>query len=251
MNIFARELVQLLEEHGKGLGNLYNLHTESHQIFSNKVFRLKHSLEEDITATLNYEDLKVLANWLSIDPEGKEIQRLRAAREAEVIRYRSGKHMSKEAAQEQGELTFQSLLRGKSPPQSTRPKVFISHSHKDDNFTTRFVEDLRAAGVEVWVDTVNMKHGNFITRIDEGLNASEWLVLVLTPEAIASKPVQTEVNAAINRVWRNRMKGFIPFMALPCDDTIPAIWDAFHRYDATSDYKSALAGLLRALGVED
>jgi hypothetical protein len=138
-----------------------------------------------------------------------------------------------------------------SPSQLTKPKVFVSHSHKNDDFTAQFVEDLRRAGVEVWVDMTNMLEGEFITRINEALDASEWLVLVLTPDAIASKPVNTEVNAAISRVWRKRLKGFIPFMAHYCDpETIPAIWDTYHRYDATSDYQNALAGLLRALGME-
>ena len=159
--------------------------------------------------------------------------------------------MNKEAAQEQGELAFRSMFGEKPSPQTAKPRVFVSHSHKNDDFTARFVTDLRAAGVEVWVDMVNMQHGDFITRISEALKVSEWLILVLTPEALASPAVQTEVHAAINRVWRKRMKGFIPFMALSCDtDEIPAMWDTFHRYDATSDYKSALAGLLRALGVE-
>ncbi|HLW03891.1 MAG TPA: toll/interleukin-1 receptor domain-containing protein [Ktedonobacterales bacterium] len=136
-------------------------------------------------------------------------------------------------------------------PQRARPRVFVSHSHKNDEFTARFVADLRDAGVEVWVDMVNMQHGDFMTRISEALSTCEWLVLVLTPEALASPAVQHEVNAAINRYWHKRMKGIIPLMAQPCNpEEIPAMWDNFHRYDATSDYTSALAGLLRALGIE-
>jgi hypothetical protein len=126
--------------------------------------------------------------------------------------------------------------------------VFVSHSHKNDEFTAQLVADLLAAGVEVWVDMVDMQHGDFITRINEALSACEWLVLVLTPDAIAPPTVQHEVSAAINRVWHKRTKGFIPFLAHPCNpEIIPPMWDTFHRYDATSDYKTALTGLLRAL----
>ena len=35
---------------------------------------------------------------------------------------------------------------------SSAPRVFVSHSHHDDTFTTRLVADLRAAGADVWVD---------------------------------------------------------------------------------------------------
>jgi hypothetical protein len=52
MNIFARELVQLLKEHGKELSNLFGRHTETHQIFPHKVTRLKQSLEDSIDTPL-------------------------------------------------------------------------------------------------------------------------------------------------------------------------------------------------------
>lgn len=135
--------------------------------------------------------------------------------------------------------------------QRARPKVFVSHSHKNDDFTVRLVADLRTAGVEVWVDMVDMQHGDFMMRINEALSASEWLVLVLTPDALISPAVQTEVNAAVNMVWSKELKGVIPFMALPCEaKSIPPMWKNLHRYDATANHEQALAGLLRALGLE-
>jgi hypothetical protein len=42
-----------------------------------------------------------------------------------------------------------------------QPKIFVSHSHKDDAFTSRLVADLRARRAEVWVGDVAIQHGNF------------------------------------------------------------------------------------------
>lgn len=131
-----------------------------------------------------------------------------------------------------------------------QPKVFVSHSHKDDDFTQRLVNDLHRAGAEVWVDTSGITRGNFMQRIDEALQQCHWMVVVLTPNAIASSYVQEEVYTALHRVHQGYMSDVIPVLAAPCmPGTIPPQWDTRHRYDATQDYDSALEGLLRAVGL--
>lgn len=132
----------------------------------------------------------------------------------------------------------------------TQPRIFVSHSHKDEDFTQRLVDDLHEAGAEVWVDVAGITHGNFMQRIDEALEHCDWLVLVLTPNALASQYVKDEVYAALHRVKQGYMRDVIPMLAAPCaPGTIPAQWDLLHRYDATQDYAAALAGVLRAVGL--
>lgn len=87
MNIFARELVLILDGHGKQLSNLYGLRLpdpyrpgQTIQIAPNKVTRLIRSLTEDITATLNAEELDALKGWAGLSDE--EMRRLRAAAKA-------------------------------------------------------------------------------------------------------------------------------------------------------------------------
>jgi hypothetical protein len=89
-----------------------------------------------------------------------------------------------------------------------------------------------------------------VKRIDEGLKDREWLVLVMTPAALASPWVQLEVDAAHALVIMKRMRGMIPVMAKPCqlEDT-PPTWATLHRYDATRDYRRALTSLSRTLGL--
>ena len=70
------------------------------------------------------------------------------------------------------------------------PRIFVSHSHRDDAITMRLVEDTRRAGAHVWVDMTGMDPGNLMQRISQTLDTHEWMVLVLTPAAIASQYVQ-------------------------------------------------------------
>jgi hypothetical protein len=98
MNIFACEVANLLAAHGKVLGSLYTLHSTTYQLPPNKVTRLKRSLEEDITATLNAEELELVGEWLELDPEGEEIRRLRAALVAESVRHLLGGRMNRDQA---------------------------------------------------------------------------------------------------------------------------------------------------------
>jgi tetratricopeptide (TPR) repeat protein len=129
-------------------------------------------------------------------------------------------------------------------------RIFVSHSHKDDRFTKRLVTDLTRAGADVWVDKVGIDHGNFMQVIDQALSQCEWLALVLTPNAIASEHVKTEVFAALNRVHNGYMRGVIPILAAPCQPgSIPPMWDALQRYDATRRLRPALAELLPRVGL--
>ena len=130
------------------------------------------------------------------------------------------------------------------------PRVFVSHSHRDDAFTERLVRDLRAAGADVWVDLSNIHYNDFLESINDALAQCEWLVLVQTPHALRSPAVRTEVNAALTLVWQKRIRAVIPVIAERCESKeVPPTWSTLHYYDATREYHEALAGLLNALGL--
>lgn len=135
-------------------------------------------------------------------------------------------------------------------PSHTNPSIFVSYSHKDSDFTQRLVNDLHSAGADVWVDVEGISHGNFMQRIDDALERCQWMVLVLTPNAIASQNVKNEVYAALNRVSQGYMRDVIPMLAAACEPKIvPPQWATLHHYDATKDYSAALRGLLIAIGL--
>lgn len=131
-------------------------------------------------------------------------------------------------------------------------RVFVSHHHspEEDSFTARLVADLEAAGADVWVDTGQISSGNFVQMISEGMEGRQWLVLVMTPQSVASRWVRNEVNTALSEHTAGRMLGVIPIVMTPTpEQNIPMLWRPLHRYDATRAYEPAQHGLVRALGL--
>lgn len=131
-------------------------------------------------------------------------------------------------------------------------RVFVSHHHssEEDRFTARLVADLKAAGADIWVDDQNITSNNFVQKISEGLEGRQWLVLVMTPQSVASPWVRNEVSAALSELAAGRMLGVIPILMTPTpEQDIPILWRSLHRYDATHTYEPARDGLLRALGL--
>ena len=129
-------------------------------------------------------------------------------------------------------------------------KVFVSHSHKDNDIVVTFVKDLLSVGLDVWVDLVGISSGNFMDRINAALRESEWFVLMVTPHSLASDPVRMEVGAALNMAFSRELRAVIPFVGKPFDlITMEPLWRPLHRYDAVEHgYTSAFRGLLNALG---
>jgi hypothetical protein len=132
----------------------------------------------------------------------------------------------------------------------SRPRIFVSHSNQDNLFTKKLVDDLKAMGADVWVDYEQIASGNFAKSINEGLGTCEWVILVQTPNALASSWVREEIDAAANLRVKRRVKEVIPIIAEDCAGCdVPPMWDTLHNYDATTDYERAIAGIGRALGL--
>jgi hypothetical protein len=131
-------------------------------------------------------------------------------------------------------------------------RVFVSYASQDRPFAERLVNDLKAVGAEVWWDVTGIDEGDFHGKINQALLQCQWLVLVLTPNAVASKWVSLEVNAAIHRREKGLMRGVLPVLASPvAHDSIPPVWDNLHRYDAVRDYPGEVARLIRTLNITD
>jgi TIR domain-containing protein len=130
----------------------------------------------------------------------------------------------------------------------TQPRIFVSHSAVDRDFTTRLVKDLRQAGAEVWTDA-DLGAGPYPEQIGKELGKCDWFLLVLTRDALESKWVRDEVQTALalmNSKDPTHLRDLIPFKAGAIETgDIPEYLRAYEVFDATLDYASAFNRVLR------
>jgi formylglycine-generating enzyme required for sulfatase activity len=120
-------------------------------------------------------------------------------------------------------------------------QVFISHSSQDDDFVTRLAADLRAAGLEPWVDHEDILPGaNWDESVAAALRTCTAMVLVLTPLAVESDNVTDEWS-----YFLDEKKPVYPVIRETCE--IPFRLRRRQYVDFTRGGEQALAELLKAL----
>lgn len=94
--------------------------------------------------------------------------------------------------------------------------VFLSYSRKDSAFMRRLYADLTQAGLSVWIDEPGLEPGTPVWQqaIETAIRQSRCMVVVLSPDAKASRFVNIEVAIADRRGQR-----IFPVLARGDEDT--------------------------------
>ena len=122
--------------------------------------------------------------------------------------------------------------------------AFFSYSRHDSEFVLKLAKDLRAAGADLWLDQLDIRAGqHWDTVIADALGRSTLLLVVLSPDSVASNNVMDEVSFALDK-----QKTVIPVLHKPCE--VPFRLRRMQYADFTLAYEKGLAALLRALEVE-
>ena len=135
---------------------------------------------------------------------------------------------------------------------SQYPRVFLSYSadDNDDNAVARQLHhDLAALGVVVYgiADSTGDNRGDVVRY---AIEHSDWVVSILSPAAIDSRWLQADISLAIDRANQRQLRGVLLFVAKPCDPgSLPPLWRALERIDASRDYHVGLAALVARLGL--
>ncbi len=112
--------------------------------------------------------------------------------------------------------------------------VFISYSHRNAKFVGRLVDDLRAHGIDPWVDTLELTIGDRPRqRIEAAISDSRYFCLVVSPASMASYYVkQLEIEAAFQHMVRKRRRRFIlPILWRFPKRDLPLMLGSFHYLD--------------------
>jgi hypothetical protein len=124
-------------------------------------------------------------------------------------------------------------------------QVFISYSRRDLAFVEQLAADLKAAGLDVWYDLSGLEGGQrWSKEIEKAIRESQYVLVVLSPDSVASKWVEEEFLYA-----SELGKKIIPLFYKKC--ALPFGYRTLHFIDIQgSKYKQKFGEILRSLDVK-
>jgi hypothetical protein len=121
--------------------------------------------------------------------------------------------------------------------------IFISHSHKDDDFVDRLRSDLHKLGHHTWVDHHDIPAGKLWDEVVEAeLLTSDAMILIVSPSSMNSKEVGIEW-----REFRNLKKPILPVKLLECPVPLLLCQLQFVDFTDTATYPQQFKRLIKDL----
>jgi hypothetical protein len=72
-------------------------------------------------------------------------------------------------------------------------RIFLSYSRKDEPFARRLAAALSNMGADIWIDVEDIPAGmKWSSAIQQGLDEGDLLIVVITPDSMASRNVEDE-----------------------------------------------------------
>lgn len=105
-----------------------------------------------------------------------------------------------------------------SPSGEKRPKLFLCHSSNDKELVSSFATYLYGKGVDIWIDSWEIKAGDsIIDNISRGIESSNFFILFASSSSLESKWVRLEFNAALMKEIEKANSVIIPIKIEDCD----------------------------------
>lgn len=128
------------------------------------------------------------------------------------------------------------------------PKIFISYAHEDKTFVNRLARELLARHLRVWFDGWEMRVGDsIIQKISQGIEESDYFIIVLSPESVSSQWVQRELSSGLMQQLNNHGVRILPVLFRDC--RIPSLLrDSVYADFRTEDkYQDSFKQLVEAI----
>lgn len=128
-------------------------------------------------------------------------------------------------------------------------EVFLSHSSVDRAFVTKLAYMLRKHGVPVWYSVTNIQGAQkWHDEIGAALKRCDWMVLVLSPDAVVSKWVKRELLFSLQQ---DRFDGrIIPILYRCCEhDQLSWTLTELQMVDFRFNFDDGCRELLRVWGI--
>lgn len=126
-------------------------------------------------------------------------------------------------------------------------EIFISYSRKDEDVVDALAADLERKGLDVYYDKRLKPGQDFEKALSEKLEGARYVLVALSPDALASRNVRSELKRALRRE-RERRTTVIPILVRPCDpQALRRLLGPKQYADFTEDYRAGLEELSLAL----
>lgn len=111
---------------------------------------------------------------------------------------------------------------------------FLSYSRSDEEFALRLAAHVRAQGISLWVDQLDIRPSEHWDRaIERAVSQCRGIVVILSPRSVASYNVADEISFAIDGG-----KSVLPIMIERCN--LPLRISRMQVIDATANYQKAV-----------
>lgn len=141
-----------------------------------------------------------------------------------------------------GERMFEAQFR----PRTGGARVFLSHSSIDKDFVISLAVDLANLSHEPWLDEWEILGGESIpTRIADGLNESDFVLVVLSKDSVESPWVENEWQAKYWEEVSSKRVSVVPVLRTDC--VIPTLLKTKKYIDFRHDYERGLEALALTL----
>lgn len=125
-------------------------------------------------------------------------------------------------------------------------KVFLSYDEGDKAVARRLAEALHDAGLDVWFDEWELYYDDsIILRTEEGVAASDVLLVLLSQKSVKSNWVQKELNLFLARELNDRAITLIPILIEDCK--VPSVLADRLNLDLRKDFDNGLTRLISQL----
>lgn len=95
-----------------------------------------------------------------------------------------------------------------------KPRVFISHSSKDEDFIKKVTDDFRRCQINYWIFTEQMRDGRSWQKMifEHGIPSCDAVLAYFTENALISKVVEKEIDAALLGQLSENEINFLPYV---------------------------------------
>ena len=125
-------------------------------------------------------------------------------------------------------------------------RVFISYASEDEKDAMEIRSKLESVAVACWLAPIDIRSGSkWAEAIVDAIRSSELLVLVLSPHAVSSPHVKTEVGQAFDLNRPGKRLPILPFLvgSVQKDHALTYMLRGIQTLDATSGLRGSIVRL--------